>query len=75
MWASPNVSAYLHVDSTDYIVQYMLHGLGGPCTGTCILEQTALWSRVGPEIFVEMTAPGYSTYAIGTVRSIDTWMS
>ena len=27
MWASPNVSAYLHVDSTDYIVQYMLHGL------------------------------------------------
>ena len=25
MWASPNVSAYLHVDSTDYIVQYMLH--------------------------------------------------
>jgi hypothetical protein len=26
-WASPKVSAYLHVGSTDYFGRYMLHGL------------------------------------------------
>ena len=25
MWALPKVSAYLHIDSTDYIATYVLH--------------------------------------------------
>ena len=29
IWASPKISAYLHVDSTNYFKQYMLHGLQG----------------------------------------------
>jgi hypothetical protein len=27
MWALPKVSTYLHMDSTDYFEQCMLHGL------------------------------------------------
>ena len=30
MWALPKVSAYLHMDSTDYFEQCMLHGLDCP---------------------------------------------
>jgi hypothetical protein len=30
MWASPKVSAYLHVGSTDYFGQYMLHYVSPP---------------------------------------------
>jgi hypothetical protein len=28
IWALPKILAYLHVDSTNYFKQYMLHGLG-----------------------------------------------
>ena len=34
IWASPNISAYLHVDSTDYFEQYMLHYV--PSSQYCI---------------------------------------
>ena len=45
MWASPNVSAYLHVDSTDYIVQYMLHYVRPrPLTKAEIAEYVQLYA-------------------------------
>jgi hypothetical protein len=40
MWASPKVSASLHMDSTDYIRQYMLHYVPFVLAGKFFIEKS-----------------------------------